>query len=87
MDNIRMDLVEVGGGVVDWIGLAQDRGRWRALVNSVLNLRVPLNAGKLLSGLTTGGLSSSVQLHGVYGKVICYKEVWGGSGYIDPHSF
>jgi hypothetical protein len=41
LDNIRMDLVEVGWGDVDWIGLAQDRGRWRALVDSVLNLRVP----------------------------------------------
>jgi hypothetical protein len=41
LDNIRMGLVEVGWGDVDWIGLAQDRGRWRALVNSVLNLRVP----------------------------------------------
>jgi hypothetical protein len=41
VDNIRMDLVEVGWGNVDWIGLAQDRNRWRALVNSVLNLRVP----------------------------------------------
>jgi hypothetical protein len=41
MDNIRMDLVEVGWVDVDWIGLAQDRARWRALVNSVLNLRVP----------------------------------------------
>jgi hypothetical protein len=39
--NIRMDLGEVGWGNVDWIGLAQDRNRWRALVNSVLNLRVP----------------------------------------------
>jgi hypothetical protein len=38
--NIRMDLGEVGWGDVDWIGLAQDRNRWRALVNSVLNLRV-----------------------------------------------
>jgi hypothetical protein len=36
-----MDLVEVGCGDVDWIGLAQDRGRWRALENSVLNLRFP----------------------------------------------
>jgi hypothetical protein len=41
LDNIRMDLGEVGWGDVDWIGLAQDRNRWRALVNSVLNLRVP----------------------------------------------
>jgi hypothetical protein len=36
-----MDLVEVGLGYADWIGLTQDRDRWRALVNSVLNLRVP----------------------------------------------
>jgi hypothetical protein len=41
LDNIRMDLVEVGWGDVDWIGLAQDRDRGRALVNSVLNLQVP----------------------------------------------
>jgi hypothetical protein len=41
VDNIRMDLGEVGLSYVDWIGLAQDRNRWRALVNSVLNLRVP----------------------------------------------
>jgi hypothetical protein len=41
VDNIRMDLGEVGWGDVDWIGLAKDRNGWRALVNSVLNLRVP----------------------------------------------
>jgi hypothetical protein len=41
VDNIRMDLGEVGWGDVDWIGLAQDRNRWRAFVNAVLNLRVP----------------------------------------------
>jgi hypothetical protein len=41
VDNIRMDLGEVGWGDVNWIGLAQDRNRWRAVVNSVLNLRVP----------------------------------------------
>jgi hypothetical protein len=41
VDNIRMDLGEMGWGDVDWIGLAQDRNRWRAVVNSVLNLRVP----------------------------------------------
>jgi hypothetical protein len=41
IDNIQMDLSEIGMSVVDWIGLAQDRYRWRALVNSVMNLRVP----------------------------------------------
>jgi hypothetical protein len=41
VDNIRMDLGGVGWDDVDWIGLAQDRNRWRAIVNSVLNLRVP----------------------------------------------
>jgi hypothetical protein len=41
VDNIRTDLVEVGWGDVDWIDLPQDRNSWRALVNSVLNLRVP----------------------------------------------
>jgi len=39
--NIRMDLQEVGCGYVDWIGLAQDRDRWRTLVSAVMNLRVP----------------------------------------------
>jgi hypothetical protein len=40
LDNIMMDLVEVGWGGVDWIGLAQDRDKWRPLVNVVMNLRV-----------------------------------------------
>jgi hypothetical protein len=40
-DNIRMDLQEVGFGYVDWLGLAQDRDRWRALVSVVRSLRVP----------------------------------------------
>ena len=41
VDNIRMDLQEVGCGYMDWIGLAQDRDRWRTLVSAVMNLRVP----------------------------------------------
>jgi hypothetical protein len=41
IDNIKNDLSEIGLSVVDWIGVAQDRYRWRALVNSVMNLRVP----------------------------------------------
>jgi hypothetical protein len=40
-DNIRMDLREIGWGDMDWIDLAQDRHQWRALVNTVMNLRVP----------------------------------------------
>jgi hypothetical protein len=41
IDNIKMDLLEIGVSVLDWIGLAQDRYRWRTLVKSVMNLRVP----------------------------------------------
>jgi hypothetical protein len=41
MDNIKIDLLELRLNVVDWIGLAQDRYRWRALVNLVMKLRVP----------------------------------------------
>ena len=41
VENIRMDLQEVGCGYIDWIGLAQDRDRWRTLVSAVMNLRVP----------------------------------------------
>jgi hypothetical protein len=63
VDNIKMDLLEIGWGGVDWIGLAQDRDKWRGLVNAVMILRVPYNAGKLSSGYMIGGLSSSSQFH------------------------
>jgi hypothetical protein len=41
VDNIKMDLREIGWDGMDWIDLAQDRHQWRALVNTVMNLRVP----------------------------------------------
>ena len=41
VDNIKMDLQELGCEYIDWIGLAQDRDRWRTLVSAVMNLRVP----------------------------------------------
>ena len=48
VDNIRMDLQEVGCEYMDWIGLAQDRDRWRKLVSAVINLRVPYKCGEFL---------------------------------------
>jgi hypothetical protein len=48
-DNIKMDRREVRRGGMDWLDLAQDRGRWWALVIVVVNLRVPQNAGKFLT--------------------------------------
>jgi hypothetical protein len=65
VDNIRIDILQLGWGDVDWIRVPQDRDRWRALVDSVLNLRVPCNAGKLSSVLTTEVLSSGAQLYRV----------------------
>jgi hypothetical protein len=47
-DNIKMDLQEVGWGM-DWIQLARDRDRWQALVNAVMTLRLPQNAGNFLT--------------------------------------
>jgi hypothetical protein len=61
VNNIKIDLLETGWGGVDWIGLSQDRDKWRALVNVVMNLRVPQNAGKLPNGYTIGGLLTSAQ--------------------------
>ena len=48
-DNIKMDLKEVGWGGLDWIDLTQDRDRCLAVVNAVMNFRVPLNSGNILT--------------------------------------
>jgi hypothetical protein len=63
VDNIKMDLREIGWDGVDWIDLAQNRDQWRALVNAVMRLPVPKNAGKFWSGCTIGGFSRRAQLH------------------------
>jgi hypothetical protein len=58
-----MDLREIGWTGVDWNDLAHDRGQWRALVNTVMNLLVPQNAGKFLSSCTICSFSRRAQLH------------------------
>ena len=65
VDNIRMDLQEVGYGYMDWIGLAQDRDRWRTLVSAVMNLRVPWNTGNFLTSCKPVSCSRRTLLHGV----------------------
>jgi hypothetical protein len=63
VDNIKTNLREIGWDGWDWIDLTHDRDRWRALVKVVMNLRIPENAGKFLSGCTIGGFSRGAQLH------------------------
>jgi hypothetical protein len=64
VDNDKMDFTERRWGRgVDWIDLRQDTDQWRALVHTVMNLRVPYNSGKFLSGCTTGGFSRRAQFH------------------------
>jgi hypothetical protein len=65
LNNIEMDLGGIEWSGVDWIGLAQNRDKWRALVNALMKLKVPWNAGKLSSGYTTGGLSNTAEPHTV----------------------
>ena len=65
VDNIKMDLQEVGCGYMDWIGLAQDRDRWRTLVSAVMNLWVPRNGGNFLTSCKPVSFSRRTVLHGL----------------------
>jgi hypothetical protein len=65
VNNIKMNVREIGWDGMDWIDLAQDRDQWRALVNMVMNFRVPQNAGKFSNSCTTGSFSRRAQLHEV----------------------
>jgi hypothetical protein len=65
VDNIKLDLIQIILGSMEWTDLAQDRDQWRALVNTVMNLRVPQNAGKSFSSRTIGGFSRRAHLHRV----------------------
>ena len=65
VDNIKMDLQEVGWGYMYWIGLAQDRDRWRMLVSAVMNLRVQKNAGNILTSCKPVSFSRRALHHGV----------------------
>jgi hypothetical protein len=64
-DNVKIDLQEVGCGAIDWIKLAEDRERWRALLNAVMNLRVPYNTGNFLTSCKPVSFSRRIVLYGV----------------------
>ena len=68
VDNVRMDLQEVGSGYMDWTGLAQDRDRWRTLVSAVMNLRFPWNVGNFLTSCKPVSCSRGTLHHGVSKK-------------------
>jgi hypothetical protein len=74
VDNIKIDLRETGWGFMDWIDLAKDKDQWRALVNTVMNLRVPYISEKFLSSCTIGSFSRRAQHHEVTSVTINIQE-------------
>ena len=89
VDNIRMDLQEVGCGYMDWIGLAQNRDGWRRFVSAVMNLRVPWNAGNFLTSCKPVSFSRRTLHHGVskyvHGWAWTARPVWGLRQRIEQH--
>jgi hypothetical protein len=71
-DNIKIDLQEVGCRGMDWIDQAQDKDRWRALVNAVMNLRAPENAGNFWIIREPVSFSRRTLLHGVTTFILSY---------------
>ena len=69
-DNIKIDFEAVEWRGVDWIDLAQDRDRWRAFVNAVMNIRVPQNAGNFLTSF-----SGRTLLHAVGVQIACGTQL------------
>ena len=84
-DNIKMDLQEVGGGCGDWMELAQDRDRWRALVSTAMNFRVPKMRGISWVAAELVSFSRRTLLHGVSKFPIVFLLVW--STYIYQKSY
>jgi len=66
---IKMELQELGCGVMDWMELAQDRDGWRALVNAIMNLRIPYNEGNFLTSSTPVSFSRRTMLYGINYRV------------------
>jgi hypothetical protein len=79
-----MDSVEIGCGCVEYIGLVLDKDNWRAVVNAVMKILVPQNAGKLLRGCTNGGLSSVVKLHRVSYCIYIFHVILEKTIYLPP---
>ena len=79
VDNIRMDLQEVGCGYMDWSGLAQDRDRWRTLLSAVMNLRVSWNAGNFLTSCKPVSFSRRTLHHEVSKFILKENQIFVGS--------
>ena len=86
VDNIRMDLQEVGCGYMDWIGLVQDRDRWRRLVSAVMNLRVPWNAGNFFTSCKPISCSRRTLHHGVSILIILTSYI-NASKHVRDHGY